>query len=143
MGKKVSLRLVCDTNVVISALVFNSATAKKLRHAWENQLIIPLVSHDLAAELMRVLSYPKFKLTVAEQQSLLEDYLPYAESYLKIKDHSKQFSCSDKNDQMFIDLALSHQADGIVTGDEDILSMKEILPIEIYTLNQLIKSLAL
>ena len=73
------LRVVLDTNVVLSALVFGGGPAGRLRLAWQQQAFVPLASSATARELVRVLAYPKFRLSVPEQEELLADYLPYAE----------------------------------------------------------------
>jgi predicted nucleic acid-binding protein len=70
---------VLNTNVVLSALIFSSGTTARLRQAWQSGLLLPLVSTATVQELMRVLAYPKFKLSAAEQHELLADYLPFAE----------------------------------------------------------------
>ncbi len=51
-------RLVLDTNVVLSALLFSSRALTWLRRAWHAELIRPLASRETAMELIRVLTYP-------------------------------------------------------------------------------------
>ena len=68
-------RVVIDTNVVLSALVFGKGTTARLRAAWQGGHCLPLVSTATAQELVRVLAYPKFRLDPQEQQELLADYL--------------------------------------------------------------------
>ncbi|MGI0479757.1 PIN domain-containing protein [Geminocystis sp. CENA526] len=67
------LRVVIDTNLVLSALVFGGKVSQ-LRFCWQNQKFIPLISKATTTELIRVLAYPKFKLTKTEQEDLLSDY---------------------------------------------------------------------
>ena len=74
------VRVVLDTNVVLSALVFRGGAAGQVRQAWQRGLILPLASRATVQELVRVLAYPKFRLSQAEQDELLADYLPYAET---------------------------------------------------------------
>ena len=74
------VRAVLDTNVVLSALVFRGGSAGRLRLAWQRGLVLPLASTATVQELIRVLAYPKFRLSQAEQDELLADYLPYAET---------------------------------------------------------------
>ena len=69
--------MVLDTNVVLSALVFVQGRLAPLRQAWQQGRCHPLISTATAAELMRALQYPKFKLLAEEQKELLADYLPY------------------------------------------------------------------
>ncbi len=73
-------RVVLDTNILISALLFSQGRLVWLLDAWHAQHIIPLVSRDTTRELIRVLNYPKSKLQRAEQEVLLEDFLPWAET---------------------------------------------------------------
>ena len=75
-----SCRIVLDTNCLVSALVFSGNKLAWLRYAWQSGEIVPLVSKVTANELLRVLMYPKFKLTHEEQALLLADFLPYAET---------------------------------------------------------------
>ena len=63
---------------MVSALVFGRRLAW-LRNAWASRLLVPVVPEQTTSELLRVLTYPKFRLNAADQTTLLEDYLPYAE----------------------------------------------------------------
>ncbi|MFQ4135329.1 putative toxin-antitoxin system toxin component, PIN family [Nodosilinea sp. PGN35] len=47
------LRVVLDTNVLVSALVFRQGSIATLRTAWQAQHFIPLVSRATATELIR------------------------------------------------------------------------------------------
>ena len=73
------LRVVLDTNAVVSALVFDRGTMVWLRRAWQRLLFTPLINQRCARELVRVLGYPKLGLGEQEVRDLLSDYLPYAE----------------------------------------------------------------
>ncbi len=72
-------RVVLDTNVVVSALLFEHGRLSWLRPAWMAGDFRPLVSHATAAELLRVLSYSKFHLVEQEIKALLGDFLPFSE----------------------------------------------------------------
>jgi len=56
------MRVVFDTNTVISALLFGGSLGWLVAH-WQNELVTPLVSRETAQELLRVLGYPKFGLS--------------------------------------------------------------------------------
>jgi putative PIN family toxin of toxin-antitoxin system len=127
MGKArncINRRVVLDTNCIISALLFSKQPLAWLRHSWQNGEITPLASKDTVSELIRVLSYPKFKLTKAEQDLLLADFLPYVE-VVKIEDVPEGLpQIRDKADQMFLILAVVGNAEVLVSGDADILEIK-------------------
>ena len=128
MGKKksaVSYRIVLDTNCIISALIFSRQKMAWLRHSWQSGAIIPLVSKETASELLKVLAYPKFKLTNRERLLLLADFLPYAETVTSLEVPLNLPVVRDKADQIFITLAVVGNADALVTGDNDLLVLKD------------------
>ena len=116
-------RVVIDTNLVLSALVFAQGRLTPLRQAWQAQRIRPLVSRVTAAELIRVLAYPKFRLSPAEQRELLADYLPYCKTVRIPDPPPKTPACRDAFDVPFLQLALAGKAKALVTGDRDLLSL--------------------
>ncbi len=116
-------RVVIDTNLVLSALVFSGGQLQTLRHAWQSGKCIPLVCKYTASELIRVLAYPKFKLTASDQQELLTDYLPYCETVTLPSKTPRLIHCRDVNDIPFLHLAVAGKADYLISGDEDILSL--------------------
>ena len=113
--------VVLDTNIVLSALVFASGRRAPLRAAWQSGRCVPLTSKATASELIRVLGYPKFKLSADDRDELLADYLPYCRSVRMPARLPKLPQCRDANDQMFIELAAVGKADFLVTGDKDLL----------------------
>ncbi|MGZ8217432.1 putative toxin-antitoxin system toxin component, PIN family [Methylomagnum sp.] len=119
-------RLVIDTNLVLSALVFPGGRAGLLRHAWQKAWCRPLICQPTAAELIRVLAYPKFKLTATEQRELLADYLPYCETVtLPARLPDLGCECRDADDLPFPRLAIIGQADALLSGARDLLSLKD------------------
>ncbi|PPD02855.1 MAG: putative toxin-antitoxin system toxin component, PIN family [Methylobacter sp.] len=136
-----TLRVVIDTNLVLSALVYTQGSLTALRLAWQNQHILPLVSKATAAELIRVLNYPKFKLSVDEQQELLADYLPYCLSISIPNPPPATPACRDIFDVPFLQLALAGQADFLISGDQDLLCLTESFSCPICTAEQLLQTL--
>lgn len=136
-----SPRVVIDTNIVLSALVFSQGRLTPLRHAWQSAHCHPLLSSTTAAELLRVLAYPKFKLAAAEQQELLADYLPYCTTVRMPAKPRTTPACRDPLDVPFMQLALAEKADYLVSGDHDLLSLAGQLSCPIITADQFIKTL--
>jgi putative PIN family toxin of toxin-antitoxin system len=116
-------RAVLDTNVVLSALLFAQGRLARLRLAWQQTGFHPLVSTVTTRELMRALTYPKFKLTAEDQQELLADYLPYCTPVSMPAKPPKTPLCRDPHDVPFLQLAVVGKADFLVTGDKDLLSL--------------------
>ncbi len=130
------LRVVIDTNLVLSALIFGGSTAR-LRLAWQSDRLIPLASKATITELIRVLAYPKFKLTKAEQEDLLADYLPFCDTVLLPEQLPAIPECRDPFDEPFLILALVGNADYLVTGDRDLLCLVDRFTCPIMTVEQL------
>jgi len=114
-------RTVFDTNAVVSALLFQSGRVAWLRGHWKHGECVPLISQATAAELVRVLAYPKFKLPAEDRLEILGDYLPFCEVVDVIQPCPQ--TCRDPRDQAFLDLAFSGNADVLVTGDGDLLAV--------------------
>lgn len=131
-----SPRVVIDTNLVLSALVFAQGRLTRLRQAWQAGRVQPLVSRETAAELIRTLGYPKFRLMPAQQQELLADYLPYCTT-VRIPDPGPEVpACRDVFDLPFLRLAVVGRADALLTGDRDLLSLGDSFTCPIVTAEQ-------
>lgn len=131
------VRMVLDTNVVLSSLLFNSGRLRWLRSAWQLADITPIVSQLTTMELLRVLTYPKFHLTQSEQEDLLAEYLPYCEVATPVENTAAPL-IRDAADQMFLHLAIVSHTTYLVTGDADLLSLVGVpLTITIVTPQQL------
>ena len=125
-------RPVLDTNVLLSALLFHAGALSWLRQAWRSEAIRPLASRDTTAELIRVLSYPKFRLADDEREDLLGDYLPWCET-VTVPNPVEVPECRDPFDRPFLALALAASADALVTGDKDLLGLAEVFSVPILT----------
>ena len=130
-------RIVLDTNIVLSALLFDTGRLAWIRHAWQHQQFQPLVCRDTVQELLRVLAYPKFKLSAEAQKDLLGDFLPYAEVITLPDPWPYLPACRDEKDQVFLVLAHVGGADTLVTGDADLLALRGQVPELIWTADEL------
>jgi putative PIN family toxin of toxin-antitoxin system len=117
------LRVVLDTNVVLSALVFGGAAAGQVRQAWQQGALLPLASTATVQDLVRVLAYPRFRLSGEEQKELLADYLLYTETVRIPQPPPQVPACRDVFDAPFILLALAGKAQVLVSGDRDLLAI--------------------
>jgi len=125
MGKKQEKvkRVVLDTNVLVSALLFRGELSK-IVGLWQKGKIIPVISKETFHELRTPLGYPKFSLTQEEIDSIIEnEILPYFEIVEVVKE--VKGVCRDPEDDKFISCALSASADCIVSGDKDLFDLKQ------------------
>jgi putative PIN family toxin of toxin-antitoxin system len=124
------VKVVFDTNTIVSALLFTKGQLSWLRHYWSIQNITSLASNATVDELIRVLAYPKFQLEADEINILLAEFVPYV-TVVKVTARKNNPRCRDPGDQIFVDLAISGSADVLVTGDKALLAMN--LPCKIIT----------
>jgi uncharacterized protein len=131
------IRVVLDTNVLISGLLFKGKLAR-IVGLWQKGKIVPIISKETFEELRTVLEYPKFSLSHVEIKSLIEhEILPYFE-VVNVSKHVKG-ACRDPGDDKFISCAISANADGIVTGDKDLSDMKKYRAVRIIHASDFIK----
>lgn len=113
-----------DTNVAVSALLFEQSRLAWIRYSWQSQRITPLLDKACTAELLRVLAYPKFSLSAHEIETLLATYLPYAEVVKNLGRPAQSLPrCGDPDDQMFLLLTDRGEAEVLVTGDAALLEL--------------------
>jgi putative PIN family toxin of toxin-antitoxin system len=115
------IRVVFDTTAVLSALLFENGKLAWLRLHWLEGHCLPLICRATATELTRELAYPKFRLSVADQQELLAEYLPYCET-VELTEECPAI-CRDPKDQPFLHLAQSGKAELLISGDRDLLAL--------------------
>ena len=125
-------RVALDTNVLVSALLFPAGSLSWLPAAWQSGALVPLASGATMRELLRVLGYPKFRLTEEELQDLLADYVPWCETVTVATDIAVP-DCRDPFDRPFLELALSGRADALVTADDDLLALAPAFAVSILT----------
>ena len=116
-------RVVLDTILVLSALVFSAGAVAELRRGWQRGRLTPLVSTATAGELIRVLGCPKFRFSSEEQEDLLADYLPFCETVTVPNPAPPTPPCRDPFDVQFLEVAAAGEADFLVTGDNDLLAL--------------------
>lgn len=122
-------RIVLDTNVLISALLFDGEVVW-LKEAWQLAAATPLASGATASELIRVLAYPKFRLSADEREAVLAEYLPWCES-VEVPESTVVPACRDPHDAIFLRLAVAARADALLTGDADLLTLDGAISVPI------------
>jgi uncharacterized protein len=129
MGAIEVTRVVIDTNVLVSALLFGGIP-EKLVGLLKAGRIQPVMSREMVDEFLRVLAYPKFRLSEAEIQYLLYvQVMPFVEmisvgsSPVVIRD--------DPSDDMFLRCAVAGHARYIISGDRHLLNLKTYRRIKI------------
>jgi putative PIN family toxin of toxin-antitoxin system len=121
MGKKIAPRIVIDTNMLISCLLFRRQVSY-LRDLWNAQQIIPLLSKETFDEFRRVLTYPKFSLSPQEIRAVIDSEILPNFDVVETKETITGI-CRDPHDDKFLAVALHGKASYLVTGDQDLLEL--------------------
>jgi len=126
------MRVVADTNTVVSAFLWGGMP-RALFAAARDQKITLLTSHVLIAELEEIITRAKFakRLTLVRTsiEEIMGDYITLAQLV-----HPKtvpQVIMSDPDDDHVLACALAAQADLIVSGDTDLLTLQDYQGIRI------------
>jgi predicted nucleic acid-binding protein len=127
---------------VLSALIRPGGVSGRLRLAWQAALWVPLASRATVAELIRVLAYPRFKLTPDGQHDLLADYLPWTEAFRIPDPPTRTPPCRDPHDLPSLQLALAAKADALVTGAADLHVLAPLRGLAILASAQVVERLS-
>lgn len=133
-------RVVIDTNVVVSSTFWGNVPRLVIeRTVREAQ---PITSDDIVAELLRVLSYPKFEQELTKRKtSALEIAQEFEASCeivipVEVPDYVR-----DPKDRIIFGCAVGGRADYIVSGDKDLTDLKSYEGIPILTPSQFLNLL--
>ena len=129
-------RCVFDTNVLVSALLFDtSKPAQAFFTALRDGEV--LLSADVISEISEVLGREKFRRYVTEEERsrFLRSLLQEAKL---IEIEEKIQACRDPEDDKFLELVVNGSADCIVSGDDDLLTLNPFRDVEIITPSKLL-----
>ena len=120
--------IVLDTNIVLDLLVFNDVAAMPLRQALDAGELDWLATLPMRDELERVLAYPQIVSRLAFYRLLPNEVLAGFDRYARLTAVPPKagVTCSDADDQIFIDLAVAHQAK-LLSKDQAVISMQKRL----------------
>ncbi len=120
--------IVLDTNVVLDVFVFGDAAALPLRQALDDGKLNWLATRPMRDELLRVLAYPQIVPRLVFYKLQAEDVLAAFDNYTRIVEVAAKapVTCSDADDQGFIDLAVAHKAI-LLSKDKAVTSMAKRL----------------
>jgi uncharacterized protein len=132
------LRLVLDTNILISALITKGSIPDALYQGWRLHAFVLVSSHEQLFEFERVVSSTKLQRFIApeDRQEMLMLLRRNGEivSQLPIVTFS-----TDPDDNFIIATAIKGEADYLVTGDKrDILHLLEAGGVEFVTARQML-----
>jgi putative PIN family toxin of toxin-antitoxin system len=134
------MRLILDTNILLSALLSPLGAPAKLLDAWERKTFTLVACDALIAELRDVAGRPFFRSRLrASAAELLAAGLRDFSFFCQ--DLPSGLIAPDPKDSYLLALAEASQAEFLVTGDKELLSLREHKSTEIITLAAMIELL--
>jgi putative PIN family toxin of toxin-antitoxin system len=118
-------RLVLDTNVALDLFVFHDARSKALLDAIETGAVEAVTREDCRNEWLHVLHYPHLPLDDEKRERATARF----DALVRIHDEAPGAtcaplpSCSDTDDQKFLELARDCSAGVLITKDRALLKL--------------------
>ena len=120
--------IVIDTNIVLDLLVFKDPATTSLKQALDANQLTWLATQAMRDELTRVLAYPKIAARLAFYKLGVDDVLTKFDQHASLVDVAPKagVTCSDADDQKFIDLAVQYKA-LLLSKDKHVISIRKRL----------------
>jgi hypothetical protein len=117
------MRVILDTNVLLSALLSPRGAPAGLFAAWKRKLFTLVISDELLAELRLVLQRPFFRARLLESDAEL-----FAASLRDLafcrSNPPPSAAAPDSKDSFLLALAAASEASFLVAGDKALLALK-------------------
>ena len=110
------MKVMLDTNILVSAFVFKSKKMNKLIYKLSTEHEIVICSYTI--EELKELLDTKFKVTQKDLDEFLKDF-PFILVYSPTTVENKLFEIRDKNDYIILHTAIIEDVDVFITGDKD------------------------
>lgn len=131
-------KIIIDTNLWVSWLISDKYI--KLDNIFLADKVELLYSKELIEEYIEVIHRPKiqkyFKKSLIEIEDIITGILSIYACEIEIK--TEIDICRDKKDNFLLSLAIDGKADYLITGDKDLLELKNIQKTKIVTIKDFI-----
>lgn len=122
-----ALRVVLDTNVLVSGLAYPGSGPGRIVAAWREGGLDVVLSRYILDEMTRVLPrLPRVTMSAAEIRDLADSFMFLADV---VEPSSAQDDrLRDPSDQPVLATLLAGDADYLITGDKDLLALADRYP---------------
>lgn len=120
-------RVVLDTNIQLRGLINIRSNAGRVVDACDRRAVVLLLSRPVLSEYRAILTAPevveRYPELTTERVEVALRRLRYVGDFFRSVRVTFEYA-RDPKDEMFIELAIAGGASHIVTGDQDLLSLK-------------------
>lgn len=117
-------RYILDTNIWLDWLVFQNDSLDELKKAHAKGHFVIIYTDEMLEEFIDVIGRAQFKLTLEQQGAAKLAVMQIAKKVETKAKPMNSIHCQDKDDQIFIDMALAHQAQWLISKDKHLLALK-------------------
>ncbi|QUN31843.1 putative toxin-antitoxin system toxin component, PIN family (plasmid) [Cupriavidus sp. KK10] len=122
------LRVVLDTNVLVSGLAYRGSVPGRIVAAWRQGGLDVVLSRYILDEMIRVLPrLPRVQMTATEIRDLADSLMFLAE--IVEPSGAPDEALRDPADQPILLTLLAAKAQYLITGDKDLLALADRYPI--------------
>ena len=126
------MKIVLDTNVLLSGLMFPEGAPGRIVAAWAEARFEVALSLDQLGEIARVLKYPKIRRKLGWDDGKIESFIKQLyirAEVIELGSISVEVP-GDPDDAPILATLAAANADILVTGDGDLLALRAKHPIE-------------
>ena len=129
MHQDVKLKVVVDTNIIISAFIVDHGPTAQLLQSWKEDQFTLTISRELLVEIEEVLKRQDLRVQYHFTSDRISDLLialkTIAELVNPLPVHKLPFHCRDPKDDILLAAAFGGEVHYLITGDKDLLVLKE------------------
>jgi hypothetical protein len=132
------MRVVLDTNVLISALIKKGGSRRLLGKILKGEIKL-ILSKEIVKELMEVLQRPKFGRYVTKKD--IRTYIRILTTIASLIETKSKFEVikDDPGDNKFLNCAYDGKADCVISGNKHLLTLKRFKGIKIISVNEFLR----
>jgi putative PIN family toxin of toxin-antitoxin system len=125
------MKAVLDTNVLLSGLMYPSSVPGRIVEAWVTGRFDLVVSYAQLSEIARTLTYPKIQKITRWDDAKIEAFLRQLLLRAEVVDTREAAVevIADPADSPILASLVVSRAEALVTGDRDLLALRENYPI--------------
>jgi putative PIN family toxin of toxin-antitoxin system len=125
------MKVVLDTNVLVSGLMYPKSAPGRIVAAWREGRFDLIVSVHRLTEIGRVLAYPKIRRILRWDDETIGRFLRQLllRAEMVVPDRMAGVQLRDAADTVILGSLVAGSADWLVTGDADLISLRDDFPI--------------
>ena len=134
------LKVVCDTNIIVSSLTTTSGNPYEVLEAWRRDQILLLVSETIVGEVVDVLGRPFFrdKRGINQRDIARVRHLLETDAVMVSPKTRLNVVKDDADDNAIIESAWEGEADYLVSGDHRLLALGRYRHIQVVTAKEFV-----